>query len=411
VKYKLIGEIPASPACNRAGTAVIGSGVEMLNSSNSTIRILHITDTLTSGGKERQLVELLRGFSKKSEFVNELIVLSDIIHYEEVRSLGIKIHIFKRTRQWDLQILKKIYSVAKRYRPDIIYSWESMCTMYASPIALICRSVLINGMIRNAPLCLNVRDRRYRRLLLTAPFSTVILANSLAGLQAFRVDKRKGLCIQNGFNFDRISNLPSVDDIRRSLGIGTKHIVGMIGRFNREKDYRTFFEAAKLLCSKRKDITFVAVGEGPDLEKFTSSLKGESAANIRILGASKRVEEIAQTFSVGVLLTDLRYHGEGIANVLMEYMALEKPVIATDLAGNREIVRDGENGFLIPFGDENALAMRIRDIVDRPEIGCAFGRAGRALIEQKFGIEQMVQKYVELFRHLASGNRAPSFQV
>ena len=258
---------------------------------------------------------------------------------------------------------------------------------------------------------MNLKDDRYRRLILTAPFSTVILANSLAGLRAFRVDGKKGLCIRNGFNFDRINNLPDVNDVKRSLDIRTKHVVGMIGRFNRDKDYSTFFKAAKLLCSERTDITFVAVGEGPDLESFRVRLKSDSQANIRILGVSKRVEEIVKTFSVGVLVTDSRYHGEGIANVIMEYMALEKPVIATDAAGNREIVKDGENGFLIPFGDENALALRIREIVDRPDIGSAFGRAGRALVEQKFGIEQMVQKHVELFRRLASGNRALSFEV
>jgi glycosyltransferase involved in cell wall biosynthesis len=380
----------------------------MLNSSSSAIRILHITDTLSSGGKERQLFELLRGFNKIDGFINELVVLSDIIHYDEVRSLGIKIHIFRRSRQWDFRILEKLFSLARQYRPNIIYSWESMCSVYASPIALIFRSALINGMIRNAPLFLNLKDYTYRRLLLTAPFSTVILANSLAGLRAFRVDGKKGLCIQNGFNFDRISNLPDVSDVKRSLDITTKHVVGMVGRFHRERDYSTFFKAAKLLCSERKDITFVAVGEGPDLEGFMARLKRDSQSNIRILGVRKRVEEVIKTFSVGVLVST---NGEGISNVIMEYMALEKPVIATDAAGNREIVKDGENGFLIPFGDENALALRIREIVDRPDIGSAFGRAGRTLLEQKFGIEQMVQKHVELFRRLASGNRAVSFEV
>ena len=378
-----------------------------MNSSSSAIRILHITDTLASGGKERQLVELLRGFNKIDGFINELVVLSDVIHYDEVRSLGIKIHIFRRSRKWDFRILKKLYWLARQYRPNIIYSWESMCSVYASPIALIFRSALINGMIQNAPLFLNLKDRGYRRLLLTAPFSTVILANSLAGLRSFRVNGKKGLCIRNGFNFDRLNNLPEVDDVKCSLDIRTKHVVGMVGRFHRERDYSTFFKAAKLLCDERTDITFVAVGEGPDLESFRVRFS-DGQSNIRILGVRKRVEEIVKTFSVGVLVSE---YGEGIANVIMEYMALEKPVIATDAAGNREIVKDGENGFLIPLGDENALALRIREIVDSPHIGSAFGRAGRALVEQKFGIEQMVQKHVELFRRLASGNRARSFEV
>ncbi|WP_271580442.1 glycosyltransferase [Bradyrhizobium sp. CCBAU 45389] len=380
----------------------------MLNSSRPAIRVLHITDTLASGGKERQLVELLRGFSKLDGFINELVVLSDTIHYDEIRSLGIKIHIIRRSRQWDFSIFEKLYGLARRYRPDIIYSWESMCSVYASPIALISRSALINAMIQNAPPHLNLKDYTYRRLRLTAPFSTVILANSLAGLRAFRVEGKKALCIRNGFDFDRINNLPDVNDVKRSMDIRTKHVVGMVGRFHRERDYSTFFKAAKLVCSERKDITFVAVGEGPDLESFMERVKRDGLSNVRILGVRKRVEEVIRTFSVGVLVST---NGEGISNVILEYMALEKPVIATDVAGNREIVKDGENGFLIPFGDENALASRIREIVDCPGIGSAFGRAGRVLVEEKFGIEQMVQKHVELFRQLASGNRVPSVAV
>jgi glycosyltransferase involved in cell wall biosynthesis len=382
-----------------------------MNSLSSEIRILYITDTLTSGGKERQLVELLRGLDTSEGLIAELVILSDVIHYDEVRSLRINIHILKRSRKWDLSVFKKLYKVAKQYRPHIIFSWESMCSVYASPIALIFGSALVNGMIRNAPPILNFTDYRYRRLLLTAPFSTVILANSAAGLKAFRVDGSKGICIHNGFNFDRIQNLPDINEVKRSLDIRTEHVVGMIGRFNREKDYSTFFGAAKLLCSERKDITFIAVGEGPDLQSFMVRLKSDSRENIRILGVRKRVEEIVKAFSIGVLVTDSRYHGEGIANAIMEYMALEKPVIATNAGGNREIVKDGENGFLIPSGDQNALALRIRAIIDHPEMGRAFGRAGRVLVEQKFSIEQMVQKHVELFECLASGNGALPFKV
>ena len=81
----------------------------MLNSSRPAIRVLHITDSLGSGGKERQLIELLRGFSKIDGFVNELVVLSDTIHYDEVGSLGIKISseeaengifVFSPSRSW-----------------------------------------------------------------------------------------------------------------------------------------------------------------------------------------------------------------------------------------------------------------------------------------------------------------------
>lgn len=182
----------------------------------------------------------------------------------------------------------------------------------------------------------------------------------------------------------------------------------MVGRFHRERDYRTFFKAAKLLCSERKDITFVAVGEGPDLESFRMRLKSDGQSNIRILGVSKRVEEIVKTFSVGVLVST---NGEGISNVIMEYMALEKPVIATDAAGNREIVKDGENGFLIPFGDENTLALRIRKLSTALTLEAhSVVQDGRSWSSSS-GLSKWCRSTLSCFGDWQARNSAPSFEV
>src|SRR5262249_55034222 len=108
-----------------------GSGEMMLNSPNSKIRILYITDTLTSGGKERQLVELLRASNNIGEIRNELAILSNVIHYNEVWSFGINIHVLERTLKWDFSVFEKLFRVVRQYQPHIIFSWESMCSMYA----------------------------------------------------------------------------------------------------------------------------------------------------------------------------------------------------------------------------------------------------------------------------------------
>ena len=101
------------------------------------------------------------------------------------------------------------------------------------------------------------------RARLTFPFSSVIVGNSIAGLKAYQVPKRKGICIYNGFNFNRITNLEIKAIVRSKFNINTAKIVGMVAGFFDRKDYETYLKTALLILKERTDVSFMAIGEGP----------------------------------------------------------------------------------------------------------------------------------------------------
>jgi hypothetical protein len=103
-----------------------------------------------------------------------------------------------------------------------------------------------------------------------------------------------------------------------------------------------------------------------------------------------------------------KWHREGeklISNALMEAMAARLPVIATRVGGNPELVHEGENGWLVPYGDARALADRLTRLLRSPDEARGMGRKGRERVEKELTLERMAAGYGALYRRMLG--RAP----
>lgn len=358
------------------------------------MRIVHIIDSIASGGKERQLCELAKGLVGTPDVALSVVVLSEVMQYGALSELGVPIHVLRRTGGPSLTDFLRVLNILKQLRPDVVHSWNSMCSIYGAPAAMISGAGFVNGFFRSAPARLSWGLRT--RTLLTQPLSDVAVANSRAGIAAFHLAPRKSVCIYNGFDEGRLANIPAPDEVRRSLGISTPHVVGMVGSFSPAKDYRTYLDVATAMTRSRPDVTFLAVGAGPQLEAFQREFPTTDYPRIRFLGRRSDVEAIASILTVGVLAT----HTEGLSNAIMEYMAVGKPVVATDCPGNRELVEDERSGFLVGEGDPAALRARIDQLLGNPELATRLGARGRTRITEDFSLEAMTNAYLALYRRV-----------
>lgn len=357
------------------------------------MRILYVIDTLGSGGKERRLTELLKALLSRGEVDAELVIMSNDIHYTEVFSFGIRIHkIIRRTKK-DLRVFGKLAGIIRDFKPDAVHCWESMTAIYLAPVCRILKCPLINGMVTNVPLQRNIFNRHWLRARLTFPLSSVIVSNSNAGLKAYRVPPEKGVVIYNGFNFDRIGNIGVAQESRDELGITTPLVVGMVASFWQQKDYPTYYKAAQILLEKRRDVTFLAIGSGTDSEDSINLINKEYLAFFKLLGRQTNVEYLVNAMDVCVLAT----FTEGTSNAVFEYMALSKPVVATDGGGTAEIINDGIQGFLVKPSDPYMLAGKIQILLDSADKRMNMGNAGVRRIKETFSIDRMVSDYINLY--------------
>jgi glycosyltransferase involved in cell wall biosynthesis len=362
------------------------------------MRILHVIERLGPGGKERQLVELLRGLFAHRDIESFVAVMDqEEVRYEIDPEHAQVIQLVRRGKR-DLRLFKSLYELVSVMKIDIVHSWGSMCSIYAAPIAKLCGAAFVNGFVRDAPSHMTLWNKNYFRGKLTIPFSDIVVANSRAGLAAYRIPERKGLCIHNGFDPGRVSNLRDEAELRSLLGIASPHIVGMIANFTPRKDYATFVEMACRICRLRDDVTFLAVGTGETLRQVRDSVPPEHSLRIKFLGQRHDIESIVNLFTVGVLATNSRLHGEGISNALTECMALGKPIVATNHGGTAELVLEGKTGFLVPSHDAGVLTDRVLKLLNSPELANRFGIEGRRRVEAAFSFDAMCNAYLCLYR-------------
>ena len=363
------------------------------------MRILFFIESLRAGGKERRIVELLKGFKKYPDVEIELVLTRKEIHYNEIFDLNVPIHIIERKfLKKDPLLFFKFYSVAKKFRPDIIHVWGNMVAVYAVPTVKLLGVPLINNQITDAtpnqkPLGKNIVFRN----------STRIIANTQAGLDAYHAPAEKSGVIYNGFNFTRLANIEQPEIIRDKFKITTPFIVAMVATFSPYKDYATFIKGALRVLGNRKDVTFLCIGDGND-EKFRAMVPAEFKERILFPGKQNKVEAIMNACTMGILMTDVNNHAEGISNAMMEFMALGKPVMATNFGGSIELIVDNKTGYLINAFDDNQLAEKIEYLLSNTQAREEMGTAAKQRVHDKFSIETMIRSFYEEYKTVMSSS-------
>jgi glycosyltransferase involved in cell wall biosynthesis len=355
------------------------------------MKILFIIECLRSGGKERRLVELLKIISTMPEFECKLVLMEDLIHYKDRFPQNVEIIVLKRKIfKKDIRVFFKLCTVCKKFTPDIIHAWGNMPAYYAIPAKLLYGIPLINSQITDAP---EIIPRGLVSPYIAFKFSDRIIANSFAGINAYNPPREKSTVIYNGFNFTRTGALKPKDEIRNKFGIYTKHVIGMVASFSVLKDYQTFIEAGMIVITQIPDVTIVCVGSG-DVVQYRMNIPLHYEQHFRFLQQQVEIESIINIFDVGVLAT----YTEGISNSILEYMALEKPVVATDGGGTAELVINNETGYLVPPKNAWLMAEKIIGLLRDEGKQKIMGQKGKTRVETEFSMEKMITMHLEEYK-------------
>jgi len=367
------------------------------------VKILFFIDSLQFGGKERRLIELLKTFKSITDFEIQLVVMNNEVHYNEIFKMDIKINFLSRKRKKDLAIFFELYNICRTFNPDIIHCWDSMTAIYSVPICKILNIKLVNGMVTDTLVKRGIFIKPYFRAKLTFLFSDIIAGNSKAGLKSYRAPLHKSVCIYNGIDLKRFINLKEPSILRKQFFgdlSDNVFIAGMVAVFEPRKDYKTLIESAINILNSNFNIRFILIGSGSTLNEIKDMIPEPYYNKIIFLGNRNDVESIVNVFDLGILCTNSDYHGEGISNSILEYMALGKPVVATYGGGTNEVVKDGYNGYLVDSGSVKQLTDKIQEFLNNRQLAKEFGMNGRKIVLQKFNSSKMSQEYYRLFEEL-----------
>lgn len=357
------------------------------------MRVLLAIDSLMGGGKERQFVELARGLSYHPEIRVRILLFHEEIHYEEIGKLGIPVDIIIRKKKYDPGVYRKVYTFLRKFRPDIVHSWNPMVSVLLLPFKPMIGFRFIEGSIRSAPPRALIPAVDYRRIRFSSRYADKIVSNSRSGLRSYGI-RQRGMAVYNGFDLGRVGE-PCPMNNGADEPSGCFH-VGMVGNFTDNKDYDTFFSAAEMILKKRPEMRFSALGGGPNHPRFLE--KYGNRPGFFLPGRVKDVECRVREFDICVLCsTD---YGEGISNSILEYFALQKPVIALDCPGNREVIEPGISGLFYLLHDASSLAWQIEYLCGDQALRRQLGHNGYQTLLSRFSIAGMVETYLNLYKQL-----------
>ncbi len=200
------------------------------------------------------------------------------------------------------------------------------------------------------------------------------------------------------FSTERV-NKEVQDKLKREIDYKEgKIIITLIARLLWQKGIGEFVKAAEELKRKYSNSEFLLVGpidkENPSGISEKTIKEWENKKIVRYLGERKEVKEILALSNIVVLPS---YYKEGIPKILLEAGAMEKPLIATDVSGCKEVVRNNENGFLIEPKNSQQLAERIEILIKNKDLREKFGKKSREIVEKEFNVEKIVKEIIESY--------------
>ena len=356
----------------------------MVNHSKKSVLIL--VDGMPAGGTERQIVELLKGFQNNKKIRILIGVLEKGGEREtEAYKYASEVVPIKRFFKYDFSFVIPLLKIVKKYQIDLIHTFGCSSDFGGVIASKIHKIPIINGSIRNARSRLNRRDLFSKYCMY---FSTWIVANSHAGLKAYGMDKMKNTCvIHNGIDMKRFVAIES-----KSL---TSPTLCMVGNFTQKKDQKKLIDTIPLLIEHYPHLKLILVGRGKKLIELETQVQTLKINNhVSFVTDCNHPESIIGKCDIGLLLSP---EGEGLSNVIMEYMAMAKPVIASAKGGNAELVKHGKTGFLINDQTSDEICKYVKYLIDSPDIANQMGMEGKRVLMSKFSLSNMIENYEKLY--------------
>ncbi len=370
-------------------------------------RVLFVITGLSVGGAETQLCRTAIQLSRRGWKVRIVTLLPPKAYVEELKRWDIPVATLNIQRKRpDPRPALHLSRIFRAWKPDIVHSHMVHANLLARASRLLVPVPVLISSARSIYEGSRLREILYR---LTDPLCDITTHVCQAGAERYvrigAVPAHKMRHIPNGVDADAFRPDPSLrEQMRRELGMERAFVWLAVGRLETPKDYPNLLNAFAFIYRQHSDSRLLIAGDGPlrvDMENLASSLGIETA--VRFLGVRRDIARLMNAADAYVMSSSR----EGLPNVLLEAHATALPIVATDVGGNREAVRDGVSGIIVPPRDPSALAEAMirlmqMDTSHRREMG----EAGREHIVQNYSMEAVVQRWEQLYRELLEAKGA-----
>jgi glycosyltransferase involved in cell wall biosynthesis len=392
--------------------------------------VLQLINSFDQGGTERQAVQLVRLLQTSGHYTVHVACLnSGGVLRNEVESLGFcDIPEFPLTSFYNRNAfaqLRRFASLLRARGIQVVHTHDFYTNIFGMAAAALARVPVRIASRRETEGLRSKTKKRLERCAYRLAHAVVTNAEAVRRhLIREGTAAEKVVTIYNGIDSERISPRPCPDQktgkpgdqeterqrvVRAILSPcrpvslspclleGRRFVTIVANLRHAVKDHPTFLRAAQRVKSEVPEAAFILAGEGELLEPMRAlAAQLGLAQDAFFIGRCGNVADLLALSEVCVLSSS----AEGFSNAILEYMAAARPVVATDAGGAREAVQEGETGYIVPVGDDRAMATRISALLRAPEQARAMGHCGRRTVKQKFSCAAQLERTQDLYDSL-----------
>lgn len=352
------------------------------------VPVLFCIDAMALGGTELQLRGLIDRLDRTRFEPHLLTLCNRDVSLIPQDCAHLDLQITALARPHTLRQLLQTVRYLRAHRIRVVQTFFQDATMFCASAAWLARVPM--RLVSFRDLGFWRTPGQVRALRAAYALATGFVANSEAVREHFcevdGLDRERFTVIPNGLDAARIAFRPPATPPR---------IVGALGNLNREvKRMDLLVEAAGRLTARYPDVCWEIVGDGrlrPGLEARARALG--LADRLKFHGQLRDAVDVIGRWDIGVLCSD----SEGFSNAILEYMLSGCTVVATNVGGNREAIRNGENGCLVPPGDVGALADALERLLSGGDLAQRLAVAARARTETEYSWDVCLAAYAKLY--------------
>ncbi|NOW85439.1 glycosyltransferase involved in cell wall biosynthesis [Clostridium beijerinckii] len=349
-------------------------------------KIAYIYTTLNRGGAQKVLLQLADNIR---DDVFDCIVLSDSGDLiSELKENGIRHYVLPLKDKKPINVVKsliQIYRLIEKEKIDIIHSHHRYTTVLANIVRIFKRVKVVHTEHNVFPKRNKLNLRGNNIIAVSQKVKESLIKN--------KVNEKNIELIYNGINVDSNTKYNS---IRSELNLSKeKKIVGIIARLVSEKGHIFFIQAVKDILKKHNDIVVIFIGDGPERKIIEDEIdKYKLNDSIILLGNRTDVDLIIPDFDFFVLPS----YFEGLPMSILEIMINAKVVLATDVGGNREIIDNFNDGFIISAGNSSELVNIFERCINNTDEIKNMGYLAEKKIKDKFDVKDMINKHKRYYK-------------
>lgn len=371
----------------------------MKSSSNHKMRILHVVHSLDIGGLERVVVDLALGFRHKGHYVGVCCLSSKGALSKELVRSDVPVFSLEKRPGIDLRIPMQLSKKMRQHQFDVVHTHNEAGLIYGTTAAIFARIPRIIYTEHGKGLGYHDRKlfRIVERYLIKKTNKVVAVSEDLRAkmINWHRLERNRFFVIPNGIDVDEFKEKNFRKKKRDEVGLkDDDFVIGIVASLLPIKNHCFFLTVFKKLLMEFPKLKLVLIGDGP-LRGYLEDrvLKMEVSKKVIILGARLDVPALLSALDMYVLPS----LSEGISISILEAMAAGIPIVASDVGGNSQIIKDAHSGFLVPVGNEEAWIKTLRELLNHPRLRKTISHIAQQTVENRFSLACAINQYESIY--------------